>query len=332
MAGSKTQASRKLLATLRDDDSTALHALAKLIVDDALDRPLHDLVEAERSAALIHEALSAWQQSDLAHDSISRNWSQLIHWLESQQDPLGEVLPQEFLDGATALAAQPFSPNRELLLALLDRPAFRQLIRELLVDTLISFGKRLRAPVAGTRLGKGLSGLGRMARSRSGGVGSLAGELVGVVSEGVERQLEGRATEFADGALSSILHKLADYLCEPGRAEEQAALRKALLEGLWQLTGAQVAAEMARGDVDAKADVMRRSLGLWLERPGAEEQLQGWLSEMLRAGEFQNLGELLDSLGLLPTVREQGLEQTEQRLQEIVAGDAFEQWLSGAMG
>jgi len=331
VADGKNQASGKLLAKLRDNDKTPLPGLAELIVNDALERPLHDLIEAERSAALIHEALGAWQQSDLAHDSISRNWSQLIHWLESQQRPLGEVLPQEFLDGATALAAQPFAPNRELLLTLLDRPAFRQLIRELLVDTLVTFGKRLRAPVAGTRLGKGLSGLGKMARSRSGGVGSLAGDLVGVVSEGVERQLEGRAAEFADGALSSILHKLADYLCEPGRAAEQAALREGLLDGLWQITGSQLATEMARRDVDASADVMRRSLGLWLERPGAEEQLQGWLSEMLSAGEFENLSELLDSLGLLATVREQSLAQTERRLHEIVAADAFGQWLSGVM-
>jgi len=52
---------------------------------------------------------------------------------------------------------------------------------------------------------------------------------------------------------------------------------------------------------------------------------------MLSAGEFENLSELLDSLGLLATVREQSLAQTERRLHEIVAADAFGQWLSGVM-
>jgi len=320
---------KTLLNKLRaEGEDTPLAALAELVVDDGLNRPLAELIEAERSAKLIHEALSAWQQSDLAHESIRRNWHQVISWLKSQEEPLGDVLPQELLDGAAEFAAQPLSPNRDLLLALLDRPAFRQLIRELLVDTLVNFGKRLRTPVVESRIGKGLSGLGRMARKRSGGVGSFAGDLVGVVSEGVERQLEGRAAEFADGALSSILQKLADYLCDPARAREQAALREGILQGLWELTGSQLAAEMERGNVDGNADIMRRCLGAWLERPSASADLQNWLDEMLASGEAGNLRELLDSLGLLQTVREQAIAQSRRRLQEIVAGDAFSQWLS----
>jgi len=328
-AKAKSKAKSTLLGKLRaEGEDSPLDALAELIVDDGLNRPLGELIEAERSAKLIHEALSAWQQSDLAHESISRNWQRVISWLQSQEEPLGDVLPQELLDGAAELAAQPLSANRDLLLALLDRPAFRQLIRELLVDTLVGFGKRLRAPVAESRIGKGLSGLGRMARGRSGGVGSFAGDLVGVVSEGVERQLEGRAAEFADGALSSILQKLADYLSDPARGEDQAALREGLLQGLWELTGAQLAAEMERGNVDGTADIMRRCLGAWLERPQARADLQSWLDETLSTGEAGTLEELLDSLGLLQTVREQAIAQTRRRLQEIVAGDHFSQWLS----
>jgi hypothetical protein len=318
-----------LLGKLREEGETsATRALARLIVDEHLHKPLSELIQTEQSSAALHEVLCSWQQSDLAHESIRRGWDGLISWLEEQHEPIGAVLPAEILEGASQLAAQPFGLNRELLLAMLDRPAFRKLIRELLVDTLVSFGKKLRNPVADSRLGKGLSGIGRMARGRGSGVRGLAGDLVGAVGEEVERQLEGRATDFADGALSQILHKLADYLCEPARAADQAALRAALLDGLWELSGAQLAAEMSQGDIDASTDVIRRSLGAWLQRPGARKDLDDWLSGLLSGSEFDSLAELLTTLGLLESIREHAIAETERNLRMIIGGEAFPLWIS----
>ncbi len=325
----KPKGSATLLEKLRDDSENGpLAALAELIVDDAFDRPLSDLVDAEQSAELLHKALSAWQQSDQAHAGIRDQWDRLVATLQSQTEPLGEALPTELRVGIDEWVAQPFAANRELLLALLDRPAFRQLVRELLVDTLVGFGKRLRTPVAGSRLGKGLSGLGRRARSRTGGIGDLAGDLASAVSDGVERQLESRAAEFADSAISSVIRELTDYLCDDSRADEQAALRQGLLTGLWELTGAQIAGEMERSNIEAGADVLRRSLGAWLDRPESRAELDGWLSTLLAHEDHDSLRELLDSLGLLDTFYELSVEQTRKRLQELVARKTFAQWLS----
>jgi hypothetical protein len=321
-----------LLSKLRAKGKTsATRQLAEIVIDQRLELPFSELFEAERSAEVLYELLCAWQQSDLAHESIRTGWDDLTAWLATQHQPLGEVLPQELLDGAGELAAQPFGLNRDLLLAMLDRPAFRKLIRELLVETLISFGKKLRNPVADSRLGKGLSGIGRMARGRSGGVRSLAGDLVGAVSDEVERQLEGRAADFADGALSQILQRLADYLCEPSRSSDQAALRSALLEGLWELSGAQLAAEMTRGDVDTSIDVLRRSIGAWLNRSESKEELQRWLNELMSNGQFVNLSELLQNLGLLQTVRIHAIDETERNLRVLVESEAFEPWLESVL-
>ncbi len=323
------ESSDTLLGKLREEgEASATRALARLIVDEHLHKPLSDLVQADRSSEVLHELLCSWQQSDLAHESIRRGWDGLILWLEEQHEPIGSVLPAEVLEGATQLAAQPFGLNRELLLAMLDRPAFRKLIRELLVDTLVSFGKKLRNPVAESRLGKGLSGIGRMARGRGSGVRSLAGDLVGAVGEEVERQLEGRAADFADGALSQILHKLADYLCEPARAADQAALRAALLDGLWELSGSQLATEMSRGDIDASTDVIRRSLGAWLERPEAGRDLESLMDGFLSGSEFDSLAELLSTLGLLESIREHAIDETERNLRSLIGSEAFSLWMS----
>ena len=307
--------------------NSATRQLAEIVVDQRLAQPISEVFQADRSAEAIYEVLCAWQQSDLGHETIRSGWDDLTVWLATQHAPLGEVLPQELLDGIEQVAEQPFALNRKLILAMLDRPAFRKLIRELLVETLISFGKKLRNPVAESRLGKGLSGIGKMARGRSGGVRSLAGDLVGAVSDEVERQLEGRAADFADGALSQILQRLADYLCDPSRASDQAALRAALLQGLWDLSGAQLAAEMSRGDLAASIDVLRSSLGAWLSRPETKDELQRWLNDFVSTSTLENGSELLKSLGLLDVVRSHAIDETERNLRMLVESDAFTPWL-----
>ena len=112
------------------------------------------------------------------------------------------------------------------------------------------------------------------------------------------------------------------------RADEQAALRQGVLQGLWELTGAQIAGEMERSNIEAGADVLRRSLGAWLDRPDSMTDLRGWLSDVLAHEDHDNLSELLDSLGLLETFHELSVEQTRARLQELVAKKTFARWLS----
>ncbi len=322
---------KALLSNLRQEGKTSpTRELAELLVDQHLERPLEDLIWPEETGSLLCELLLAWQRSDLAQENIQHNWQRLVAWLEGQHEPMGQVLPKVLLDGASELAAQPVRLNRELLLTMLDRPAVRKLIRELLVDTLISFGKKLRNPVAESRLGKGISGIGRMAKGRASGVRSLAGDLMGVVSDEVERQLEGRATEFADGALSQILHKLADYLCEPARAADQAALRRAFLDGLWDLTGAQLAHELSRADVEITTMFLRSVLISWLDRPQAKEDLASWLRTLSASGDFDSSAELLEALGMLQGVRSHAIEYTERNLRMVVKSKGFEAWLDRA--
>ena len=82
-------------------------------------------------------------------------------------------------------------------------------------------------------------------KSRSGSLGSL----VGAVSDEVERQLEKRATEFVDSALAGVFGQIADAVSDPKRASEAAELRIAFFDGALELTGPQLARELANLDV-----------------------------------------------------------------------------------
>jgi hypothetical protein len=85
---------------------------------------------------------------------------------------------------------------------------------------------------------------------------------------------------------------------------------------------------MSRGDIDASTDVIRRSLGAWLERPGARKDLESWLSDLVSGSDFGNLAELLTTLGLLDSIREHAIDETERNLRSLIGGEAFSQWIS----
>ena len=53
---------------------------------------------------------------------------------------------------------RPFSPDRKLVLTVIDREPTRELVRQLLLDAVLEFGRRASAPVAGMARGPGLAG------------------------------------------------------------------------------------------------------------------------------------------------------------------------------
>lgn len=325
--------SKTLLAKLRDDSPDGPAArLAALIVDDLLARPLRELLEPSTTVTSARAFVLAWVSSDAAGARVEKAIEDGLTKLARQEEPLSELLPEPVLDGVRSFLRTPHAPDRELLLRVVDREPVRLLIRELLVDALVAFGKKLRSPVTENPIARGLGGLGRMAKesakARSGSLGALASGVYGAVSGEVERQLEKRAAEFADSALSGVLQRLVDNLAAPGRGAEQAELRLALLDGILELTGDEVAAEVRRAGPVAVSRRLRKSLAAWAKEPSSSKQLQDALEAAL-AGELDRpLGELLAELGLKETFVEHALPVARARTAGVVRGAPFAAWLT----
>jgi len=323
----------KILAALRDDQAAEgpLPRLASLVVEEDLATPLGDLVEAGFAASLVRKGLRAWLRSDLAEGWLLERIRTLRGWLSEQEGALGDLIPHDLQDTWLELASQRYTPSREVVLVLLDREPVRALFRELFLQELLAFGRKLRAPVVENPLAKGLGGLGRFARDRvrsSGGAfGTLATDVASAVSGEVERQLDRKAEEFADAALSRVLHRFADLICDPGRAGEYAAIREALAEGVLDLDAADLAHEWERSEPVVSAEITRRGLISWIEREEAEGEIRAVIEVLLAPDAEAPLREVLDRMGLLDDYMELAHELALRRLRGLVRSDAFGAWL-----
>jgi hypothetical protein len=217
------------------------------------------------------------------------------------------------------------------VLSVLDRPPVRALVRGLLLNVLIDFSRKVSAPVTENRVARGLTGLAKLAaqqaRSSSGTLGSMAS----TISDEIERQVERRARDFADSALSGVMQQIADALSQPGGSSEQAELRVALLDGVMGLKVSQLGQELARADVPASAKSMRKALSRWLASKGSQAELEGWLTKALQAEGKRPLREVLGKVGLLEPARTLGKEALRERLAPVVASAPFALWLEELM-
>jgi hypothetical protein len=214
--------------------------------------------------------------------------------------------------------------RREAVLRLLDRPGVKQVLRAQLAHTLADFGRRATSPVSDNALARGLGGLGKLA-------GQIArpsplGAIASAVSGEVERQVEKRASDFADTAVAGVLAGIAEQASDPARAAQQAALRLELLDGLLSLTGGDLS-ELAHGGVPAQVATVRKALAAWVasaEFARDVEQPLAWI--LAREGE-RTVGALLDDLAIRGPVRLHACRAVRAAVARLVETDAFVAWL-----
>lgn len=322
-----------LLSRLRDPAEVGpTGQLADLLLADFLGRPLAELVDTPALASTGTSVLADWLRSPRAEARLLNAWRRGIEGLATESRSFAELAPDELREALEQLASQHYSPDRDLLMALLDRPPIRDVFRDLLTETLNAFGKKLSA---GTGAGGALGALGKIGSGRSGPMGGLlgrVGDVASAVGGELERQLERRIPEFVDSGLSQLLQRFVDMLCDPERAAEQAGVRLALLEGVWEFRGPDLAAEFGRLDEAAMASVLRKSLSAWLARDDAEAQIRGWLDGLLAAYGERDLRSVLEELDLADDFAKHSRPVAHQALLRCFATDAFGEWLKAVSG
>lgn len=310
-------------------DDGPLPRLAALAVDAVLDTPLSDFSGRDEAVAVMRRLVQAWLASPEAPKTLERLVDELVAKLQADRRTLEAIAPQQLQDTLRELIGRPFSPDRRLVLTIIDRGPTRELVRQLLVDLVLDFGRRATAPVAG--VARGLGTLARLAgetvKSKAGGLGGL----VGAVSGEVERQLERRAIEFVDAALGGVFAELADAISNPKRAEEAAELRKAIFDGVLELTLPQLAREVMNADVPGAAEVLREGLRRWFATKDADIALGQVVQAVLDRDGGRTLRQVLADWGLDGEARALAVEHLTVRMRAIAGTDAFAAWLDALL-
>jgi outer membrane murein-binding lipoprotein Lpp len=311
-----------LISKLQAD---AADSLAALSVEHLLAAPVGTLVPQALVVSTAKKALAAWLDSESAVGTLNAVVEQLANRLNAERRAIKDVMAKDVRHALREIVGRPFSPDRKLVLTVIDRGPMRELVRQLLLDSVLEFGRRASAPVAGVARGLGsiASMVGDKVKQRSGTIGSL----VGAVSGEVERQLEKRAVEFVDSALGGVFGQIADVVSDPRRAGEAAELRLAFFDGALELTGPQLARELANLDVNGGAEILRNGLGRWLASPDADKELNDFIGPLLERDAARPLKDVLADIELLEVTREVAKQQLAARIKLIAATPEFSAWL-----
>ena len=320
----------QILARLRERSPDGpLAKLAALAVDDVLCRAVGDLVDQPALVDYIAASLAAFVASDAAADEAVHRVESFFDALAGENRPIRALVPAPLAAGALSFARLPTTPSREALLKLLDREPLKLLIRSQVIDALTAFGRRAASPVSESGLARGLGGISKLALGGSGK--NAFARVATAVSGEVERQVEKRATDFADTAVAGSLSGIVEHATDPTRREDQAAIRTAAIEGIFDLTGADVAG-IVRGDAAAQVAVVRSALRSWTTDPGFADDLRAVVAAALARDAARPLGELLGDFALRETVRASAIAWVTRVIETIVAGEPFALWLAGLLG
>ena len=310
-------------------DGGPVDQLAELTLDALLDTSLMTLVPEDFAVRALRIGIEGWLHSAQAVPALNRLVEAAVNDLQKDGRKLREVMASELKATVLEMLERPYSPDRRLVLTIIDRPPMRELIRGLLLQTVTDFGKKVTSPVAG--MAKSLGGLARFAvdtaKARSGAIGSM----VGAVSGEVERQLEKRAVDFVDASMSGVFGELADSVSNPQRAHEAAELRVAFFEGVLELTLPQLARELMNLDVPGGAKVLREGLEQWVGSPASDDALKELAAKLTQREGGRSLREVLEESGQLQTYRTIGREALRARMAQLVTTPAFAAWLEAVM-
>jgi hypothetical protein len=317
-----------ILDRLRDAHSLVhVGELALAFVKDVLSRPVEELADPERLAGAIRDSVIALTASEASAARMAARLESARQGVAASAGPIGDLVPEALSTGARALARLSARPSRETILKLLDRPPIRLLLRAQLIEALAAFGRKAASPVVESSIARGLGGISKRALGHISLAPHPLARVANAMSHEFERQVEKRATDFADTAMAGILVGIAEQATDARWAEEQAAVRTAVLDGLLELTGAEFVSILP-GDAAAQVDAIWAALGAWAKDADFVRDVEGALRFALAADAKRPLGDVLDEFGLREPVERHAAAALERIIARFVASEPFERWLT----
>lgn len=310
---------QRILSRLREDPEH-LRELVQLIIDEALERPLSELVEPAWLAAALADGIHQAADSDELEAWIRQRLEETLTRADRLDGTIGDHVPVTMLGPLETAIGREITPSRELIAAVIDHPSLRELIAAILQQNILEFGQKLRAfvPDGGALPGAKL-------RSR---IGGLAKGVASVVGGEVERQFEDRVRQFVDDALGRAMDMAIERFSSPQYADEMARWRIDVLHGLLAHPLENLVAERHKYPpalFAADLTALVRAMAGW-------RRLTGALEETLERvfGEFgdQTAGAWLDGSGIQEAWRPHLEDLMVQQLAALVQTEAFASWLS----
>jgi hypothetical protein len=329
-------AATRALARLREADGAALRALARLVVEETTATPVRDLATPRWIAGQIATSLEA-----ISHGEVAREWVDAkikegrVTWTKEQR-VLRTWMPKEAEDPLRQMLARPYSPDERLAFRVLDQPAVRSLVRDVLEDTLVRFQRRLRSldrtgvgslGARAARKGRGFlgdvaHGLGGVAQN----LGGLTENIVGAVTEELESVLRERIQEFVKNTTGEAIKQIAKHAAEPKHADAFGELRVAILDVILDTPLHELVAEADKLKPEELVDVVIGAIRSTIAAPDFVDTTEARVAKVLETAGDGTLGAWLDEVALRAVWTDTTTELVAARLQAVVRTERFTAW------
>ncbi|MBN2798076.1 MAG: hypothetical protein JXX28_02930 [Deltaproteobacteria bacterium] len=324
--------SRLALERLRDPKRGAVEALASLLVEEALSTPLREVAHprwmASQLAATLEaatgEGTRAWMRERMAAERA--RWSQ-------DRRSLRRWLPAELEPSLRKVVGRPWSPDPDMVLRIIDQAVVRDLVADILTDSLTRFSKRLRSLDKSVLGGIGGAAARKAVQRGRGLFGQMVGDiapgaegLMGAMAEEFEASLHRRVTEFVGRSVQDTLGRIARHLADPSHAEAYGEVRLAVLDVLLDTPIAELTAEADKLDPEELVGMILDSVRGFVTSPDFLDTAEARIAALMEQVGDGTLGAWLDEVGLREVWQSSSVELLGERLGAVVRTEAFERW------
>ncbi len=323
----QTVAAKALRKLKRKGRGSAADKLASIAVNDLLATPMVELVPADEVGARTVRVLAGLAMADNLEELVRERIEFVVGHLADEGGKVGDGLSAEARAALETLLAEPYAMDPEHTLKALDHEAMRGLVRRVLRETLTSFAKRMRPSVPESRV---LKGIGRRARKLAARpkerLSGLGEGVVGKVGGEVERQMERKVGDFVDGAVGSVLRRIAEYMAEPANLESFGQMRVAGSRILLDTPTADGAAILRKLDREQLVDVIAAYLRSLPDDPLTERWIRQAVADEVSLAE--TLGDYLERGNILEPIRDWATADLAPRVRALATNEAFEAWFA----
>ena len=324
-------AARRALDRLRAPNSTALDALARMVVQEATLTPVAKIATPRWMAGQLAAALEAGTRDDTLREWVDRRIASERERWSQEERPLRTFVPSEAEGPLRELLGRAYAPNEELVFRIIDQPAIRGLVGLVLTDTVTRFRKRVSEADSGL-----LGGIGKRAAARGRGlfgnvgrnIGGMAENLVEAVKEEVDHAFDGRIKDFVDGATREAVRTMARYAADESHAASFGDLRLAVLDVILDSPIRELAEEADKLKPETAIDVVVGAIRSAVGQRDFVDRAEHRIAKILSEAGDGTLGAWLGEVGLLDVWSDTTTELVADRLRAVVRTDGFEAWWS----
>jgi hypothetical protein len=334
-----------ILQRLAGSHSSSRSELAKLVVEQALEQRLRDVIDLERLRAAVLSVLTEANLRRIVDQHVAPGYARYVSAVASQAARVGSLVSPAAHQKLHGVVRALRLPRARWADHSLDPALVKQLLRPVWTQVLVNFANRLPIPGVSAN-GRGAAGTGASGAAGSNSASTVTGFIarsmqeraeklidrgrsaMGGIGAEVERRLTAAARDFSDTAA----HAFRASLLERVQSDEGRELIGQILAGftdhVLRTQFADLQADLNALPVAQILDLVPELVSFAARSGFVQEIVDRELEQWLALKGDRRLRELLEEYGLIADMRQTLIRRVDSVMAGAIATPTFAAWLN----